>query len=611
MRNVILGVLILASLSTASCNKNADVQCGGAGDCDLSTGGECLAASTGNMWCAYPDPACPGGYRYSSQDVGDGLGGTCAPYTPTDGGIDAGPTMYTLTINVGGSGTGVVTSTPSGISCSGGTCTMTFPMGTQISLAQSASTGTFLGWSDDCIGAGGCAVTMNQDHKVTALFGTPGEALWSQQIGGTQNDAAQGITIDSDGNLIVVGRFQGSFLVGATTLTSNGGNDFFVAKLSSTDGSIAWIEGFGGTSDDTALRVAVDASNNIYVVGSFAGSMSFGTSATLTSAGANDGYILSLDTSGAYRWAKALGGTAADGLNSVSVASTTVAVGGFYTSSITVNGTTLTNGGYQQAYVAEFGTDGSAGLVKTFTGVGNTTLTSVVLDSNSGTIVVAGTLSGSADFGGGSMTSQSVDAYLAEYSSTGTYIFAKVLGGTSNDSATALAVSATGSIVLAGNFNGSVSFGGASALNTGTGGMVLVSYSLAGAYQWSEAFATTGSPTVGAAASDLATNATGDIVIAGYFCGSLSLGSNTVSSVGTCSQMDFDILAARFSGTDGSPLTATRAGGSMQDAAYGVTQTADGKHYVAGYFQGFADFGGTARTSAGGTDAIIVGLAPL
>jgi hypothetical protein len=40
------------------------------------------------MWCAYPDPACPGGYRYSEQSVGDGLAGECVP-ADIDAGVDA------------------------------------------------------------------------------------------------------------------------------------------------------------------------------------------------------------------------------------------------------------------------------------------------------------------------------------------------------------------------------------------------------------------------------------------------------------------------------------------------------------------------------------------
>lgn len=66
---------------------HADVPCVQDTNCDLTTGGKCIA-STGNMWCAYPDPACPGGYRYSDQSVGDGLAGVCVP-SSGDAGVDA------------------------------------------------------------------------------------------------------------------------------------------------------------------------------------------------------------------------------------------------------------------------------------------------------------------------------------------------------------------------------------------------------------------------------------------------------------------------------------------------------------------------------------------
>ncbi|MBA3458669.1 MAG: hypothetical protein H0T46_01820 [Deltaproteobacteria bacterium] len=41
------------------------------------------------MWCAYPDVQCPGGYRYSDQDTGDGLSGECvSEVSGQDAGID-------------------------------------------------------------------------------------------------------------------------------------------------------------------------------------------------------------------------------------------------------------------------------------------------------------------------------------------------------------------------------------------------------------------------------------------------------------------------------------------------------------------------------------------
>jgi hypothetical protein len=597
-------VMVMVALSAAACGGGrANVQCEQNANCDLSGGGMCLAASTGNMWCAYPDPECPSGYRYSDQDVGDGLGGVCVA---GGGSGDAGVTTHRLTVMVGGSGSGNVVSAPAGLTCTGGTCTADFDDGTAVALTATATAGTFLGWSNDCTGAAGCDVVMDRDHVVTALFGSPGEALWSQQIGGTQDDVAMAIATDSAGDLIVVGNFNGSFTVGATTLTSNGGADFFVAKLAATDGSVSWIESFGGPSGDAALSVALDSANNIYVAGTFQGTIDFG-GGTIQSVGNVDGFALKLDSTGHYQWARSMGGTFADGVSSIAVHGTTVAVVGDWQGSMTINGQTVMNSGTVQAYLATFGADGTDGLVKTFPGTGYSVPKMVAIDG-AGNLVLCGTLSGSADFGGGLKTSSSGDAFLAKYTSSGTYLLANVLGGTSSDGCGAIAIGPGDDIFLIGTFIGSVSFGGSSPINAHSGNMVVAKYSAAGAYDWAVPF---GDTTAQVSPSAGSVNSSGDIVTAGYFCGNFMFGSHSISSVGTCSSQDFDMFAVRLSGTDGSPLTAARAGGSSQDVANGVAQTSDGRHFVAGAFKGFADFGGTSRTSAGGNDAVILGLAPL
>lgn len=601
-------LISLLGVAVAACGGHADVPCDNSSNCNLSGGGSCVAASTGNMWCAYPDPLCPDGYRFSDQDVGDGLGGTCVAGGPTDGGVDAdaGPHVRKLTVMIGGSGTGIVTSAPTGLTCNANTCTQTFPLGTPVTLTQSATSGTFLGWSNDCTGTAACVVTMDEDRTVAGLFGTPGEALWSQQIGGNGDDAAQAIATDSDGNLIVVGHFQNSLTVGTTTITSAGSTDLFVAKLAAIDGSVVWIKSFGGTSAEDAAAVALDPTNNIYITGTFEGAPNFG-GGPLANAGNVDGFALKLDAGGAYQWAVPLGGQFADGARSIAVSSTEVAVVGNYQHSMTVLGKTITNSGTSQGYLAEFGLDGSSGFLKTFPGTGTSSPVSVVFDGG-GNIVVAGTLTGTADFGNGAVTSSMEDAFLAKYNGTGGFLLAKVLGGSTNDQATAVTVDASDNMLLVGKFTGSVAFGGASPLNTNTANVVFAKYSAAGAFDWAVAFGGTTAQIVPGGAS---ANGAGDVVATGYFCGNLSFGTTMLASVGTCASGDTDIFTVRLSGSNGSALTANRDGGSSPDVGNGITQTSDGKHYLAGAFQGFADFGGTARTSAGGNDAIILGLAPL
>src|SRR5262249_46890452 len=150
------------------CGSRKDVPCHDSTDCDLSSGGICLAVTGGSQWCAYPDSMCSSGFRFSDLDVGDGLGGTCT---------DAGA-FHTLTVQIGGSGAGTIGAMPSGLSCTATMCTGIFPVGTMVQLNATATTGTFLGWSDGCSGTSSCTITLDQDRTIGALFGVPGESLW-------------------------------------------------------------------------------------------------------------------------------------------------------------------------------------------------------------------------------------------------------------------------------------------------------------------------------------------------------------------------------------------------------------------------------------------------
>jgi formylglycine-generating enzyme len=94
MRLILLGVISLASMLLLACPGAQDVQCARDNNCDRFAGGVCQLAQSGSQWCAYPDPACPSGFRYSDLDVGDGLSGMCV--MDADGGINPGPEMIMI-----------------------------------------------------------------------------------------------------------------------------------------------------------------------------------------------------------------------------------------------------------------------------------------------------------------------------------------------------------------------------------------------------------------------------------------------------------------------------------------------------------------------------------
>ncbi len=79
--------------------------------------------------------------------------------------------QYLLTVSRTGSGSGTVTSTPSGIDC-GTICSASYNANTTVTLGASATSGsTFAGWSGACTGAGStCTVSMDSAKSVTAQF---------------------------------------------------------------------------------------------------------------------------------------------------------------------------------------------------------------------------------------------------------------------------------------------------------------------------------------------------------------------------------------------------------------------------------------------------------
>ena len=90
-----------------------------------------------------------------------------------------------LTVNKTGTGSGTVTSSPTGINC-GTTCSYSFAYNMVVTLtAIPVSPSTFGGWSGACSGMGTCSVTMNTAQSVTATFNLPGSQTLTVSKTGT------------------------------------------------------------------------------------------------------------------------------------------------------------------------------------------------------------------------------------------------------------------------------------------------------------------------------------------------------------------------------------------------------------------------------------------
>jgi hypothetical protein len=80
------------------------------------------------------------------------------------------------------------------------------------------------------------------------------------------SSSTQATALDASGNVFVTGSFTGTVAFGSITLTSRGDHDLFVAKYVPATASWAWAQSGGGTDEDYGYGIAVSGAN-VYVTG--------------------------------------------------------------------------------------------------------------------------------------------------------------------------------------------------------------------------------------------------------------------------------------------------------------------------------------------------------
>ncbi len=139
-----------------------------------------------------------------------------------------------------------------------------------------------------------------------------GDAIEAIAVAGTSDTKTDAITLDSDGDLWIGGRFT-NFVTppGGTQLAGPGSmEDLFFAKY---DNALNFVRSgaLGATGDDVLTDLEVDVANRLYIVGQFANTMDLDPGATTDSktAAGTDLFVSILDTDGGYRMGYQIGGT--------------------------------------------------------------------------------------------------------------------------------------------------------------------------------------------------------------------------------------------------------------------------------------------------------------
>ena len=385
---------------------------------------------------------------------------------------------------------------------------------------------------------------------------------WAKSMGGSSFDSGVSITTDASGNVYTTGFFYATVDfdpgVGTLSLTPSGGADIYIQKLDA-NGTLLWAKSMGGTGDDYGMPITTDALGNVYTTGNFRDTVDFDPGVgvlNLTSAGLYDMFIQKLDPNGNLLWAKSLGGSGFD--QGVSI--TTDALGNVYTT-------------------GDFDT-----IVDFDPGVGTLNLTSAGVS----------------------------DIFIQKLDANGNLIWAKSMGGTSEDFGHAITTDALGNVYTTGWFSAIVDFDpGTGTLNLTTAGIYdifIQKLDANGNLIWAKSMGGTGDDY----GTSITVDALGNVYTTGYFETIVDfdpgVGTLNLTSAGAS-----DIFIQKLD-SNGNFLWANTMGGSSADQGISIIADASGNVYATGSFRDTVDFDPDTSTlnliSAGASYIFIQKLDP-
>lgn len=449
---------------------------------------------------------------------------------------------------------------------------------------------------------------------------------WASTIRGDGWDQITDIEVLSDDRIATTGSFNdlADFDPGAEVfnLDVNGDKDVYL-MIHTPEGALAWAVAFGGEGEDTGHDIVEDSEGNIYITGYFNNTVDFDPSentSELTSSGSKDIFVSKFTVSGAFVWARRIGGSSSDEGNGIAVSQADeVYVTGRFVGDVDFDpgsGSHVLDGyaSSHDAFLLKLDTDGQFQWAIGF-GDGDSDRAECIAVDHSGNILLGGTFSGLTDFdpGPGSVTHSSVgqdDVFISKFSSESNFIWVHTFKSTSYDACRDLDIDPGNNIFLTGFFSGDIDFNPAgeaySVSSLGAEDSYLVKLRSTGELAWARH--------IGGESLEwsygVATDLSGDAYITGFFY-------NTVDFDDTDGVMELtsagleDGFICKFSG-DGEIAWAKQIGGSNGDAGYGVDTDMTGNIYFSGNFRSTADLNPEAGvenvTSKSGADVFLVKL---
>ncbi|WP_437627822.1 hypothetical protein [Sorangium sp. So ce1151] len=350
--------------------------------------------------------------------------------------------------------------------------------------------------------------------------------------------------------------------------------------------------------------VAFDRSGNLGMTGIAQPRIDLG-GGELTPGGGMDVVVAKFDAAGNHVFSKVFGNQSDQRGDSIAFDSRcNLILGGTFAGAMDLGGATLT--GSRSLFVAKLDGAGNHVWSKRLGGASalDPLFLHIAVDPTTDDVVLAGDFKGTIDFGGASLTNTSDGqrpAFVARLNAAGQHLWSKQFVGTIN--VRGLGVDASGDVIVAGEHGGSVDFGGGP-LGPDDGlasGLFLVRLDAAGNHRWSKRWDTTNN---GTNIKGMAIDPSGAAIIAGSTECGMDLGGGLLENV-ECRRSAY---VAKFD-SQGAHQFSRLLDSSEGSVAQSLGIDPSGNALIAGLFGGTMDIeGGELTTDAEGGSGFVVQL---
>jgi hypothetical protein len=466
---------------------------------------------------------------------------------------------------------------------------------------------------------GFATISMAQNVRAWGTYYTGTGQVWPNGEDRGQaciTDAAGNVymvgTTNSNSDIATVGAHQ-TICAGGDTIGGFSGTDAFLVKFNSS-GVRQWATYYGGSEWDYGISCAIDASGNVYMIGSTSSTSGIATAGAHETT-VNDGFLVKFNSSGVRQWGTYFEGNgnacATDASGNVYIVGLTNSTSGIATAG--AHQTVMSGSGdaflvkFNSSGVKQWGTyfggasSGASGMEKGISCATDALGNVYMVGQTPSTSGIATTGAHQTIYGGGSC-----DAFLVKFNSSGVMQWGTYYGGAGVDIGYSCATDATGNVYLAGDTqqeflpasSGMTTIGAhQSAYGGGYSDGFLVKFDSNGLRQWGTYY--------GGSLLDVsfscATDASGNVYMSG----------NTQSSAGIATS------GAHQTTLNDAFLVSFNSSGVRQSGTYygGIknvcTSDASGNVYMTGYTQSNSDIATagahqTANGNNGYSDAFLV-----